>query len=165
MIDDRHLTSVRAARLEDGPVILAMLADLASFEGADHRPRLDAAAMARDVFGPDPKLTVLVAEKAGLDAPVGFISYFENYSSWEGRAGIHISDLWVSAADRGRGVGAALLRHVLARYAGRRIDVFVVRGNDGARSVYERLGFKEQSQWCVYRIEGVLDDVASQARI
>jgi ribosomal protein S18 acetylase RimI-like enzyme len=157
MTDDLEPRSIRPARLEDSSAILAMLGDLASFEGAEHRPRLDTAALARDVFSLDPKLTIFVAEKVDADqsrALVGFISCFENYSSWQGQAGIHISDLWVSAADRGRGVGAALLRHVLSRYEGKRIDVFVVRGNDGARSVYERLGFKEQKQWCLFRIEG-----------
>jgi ribosomal protein S18 acetylase RimI-like enzyme len=157
MIDDRQINAIRPARPEDGPAILAMLAELASFEGAAHRPRLDAAALARDVFGPNPGLTIFVAENASEDRLkplVGFISYYENYSSWEGRAGIHIGDLWVSAADRGRGVGSALLRHVVSRFEGRRIDVFVIRNNADARFVYERLGFKEQEQWCVYRIEG-----------
>jgi ribosomal protein S18 acetylase RimI-like enzyme len=157
MTDDRQLTPIRPARLEDGPAILAMLADLASFEGAAHHPRLDVAALARDVFGPNPRLTLFVAEKAGEDRLkplVGFISYYENYSSWEGRAGIHIGDLWVTAADRGRGVGSALLRHVISRFEDRRIDVFVIRNNADARFVYERHGFKEQEQWCVYRIGG-----------
>jgi ribosomal protein S18 acetylase RimI-like enzyme len=157
MIDDRHINAIRPARLEDGPAILAMLAELASFEGAEHRPRLDASALARDVFGPNPKLTLFVAERTSEDELrplVGFISYYENYSSWEGQAGIHIGDLWVAAADRGRGVGSSLLRHVLSRFKGRRIDVFVIRNNADARFVYERLGFKEQEQWCVYRIEG-----------
>ena len=83
---------------------------------------------------------------------VGFLSYFKNYSSWEGKAGIHIGDLWVSPALRGQGVGSALLRAVLSQNEGKRIDIFVVRDND-ARLFYERFGFKEQNRWCLYRIE------------
>jgi ribosomal protein S18 acetylase RimI-like enzyme len=157
MIDDRQINAIRPARPEDGPAILAMLAELASFEGAAHRPRLDAAALARDVFGPNPRLAIFVAERAGEDELrplVGFISYYENYSSWEGRTGIHIGDLWVSAEDRGKGVGSVLLRRVVSQFEGRRIDVFVIRSNADARLIYERHGFKEQEQWCVYRIDG-----------
>jgi GNAT superfamily N-acetyltransferase len=70
--------------------------------------------LARDVFGPTPQLNILVAEQeAGNHSNqiAGFISYFENYSSWEGKPGIHIGDLWVSQERRGLGVGLALLRH------------------------------------------------------
>lgn len=149
------MSTIRAARPGDGPAILAMLADLASFEGATHAPRLDAAALAGDAFGPNPTLNILIAEQASgnqfrqID---GFVSYFRNYSSWEGKPGIHISDLWVSPAVRGQGVGSALLREVLSQNEGKRIDVFVVRDNK-ARLFYERLGFKEQTEWCLYRVE------------
>jgi ribosomal protein S18 acetylase RimI-like enzyme len=132
-----------------------MLTDLASFEGATHAPRLDAAALERDVFGPTPTLNIVIAEQASgsqFRQMRGFVSYFTNYSSWEGNAGIHICDLWVSRERRGEGVGSALLRHILSQNEGKRIDVFVARSND-ARIFYERLGFKEQTEWCLYRIE------------
>ena len=132
-----------------------MLLDLASFEGAAHASRLDAAKLARDVFGPSPKLNILIAEPT-VDYEsrqiAGFLSYFKNYSSWEGKAGIHMGDLWVSPALRGQGAGSALLRAVLSQNEGKRIDVFVVRDNV-ARLFYERFGFKEQNRWCLYRIE------------
>jgi ribosomal protein S18 acetylase RimI-like enzyme len=131
-----------------------MLTALASFEGAAHAPRLDAAALAGDVFGSSPTLNILIAEQAaGNDQTqiVGFVSYFKNYSSWEGKSGIHIGDLWVSPAIRGQGIGSALLRYILSQNEGKRVDVFVVRSNE-ARIFYERLGFKEQTEWCLYRI-------------
>ena len=155
MTEGRVPVSIRLAQPEDGPIILAMLRDLASFEGAAHTPRLDTVALARDVFGPTPKLNILIAEQAagnGRRQIVGFVSHFRNYSSWEGNTGIHIGDLWVSPPIRGQGVGSALLRHVLTQNEGKRIDVFVVRNNK-ARVFYERLGFKEQTGWCLYRIE------------
>jgi ribosomal protein S18 acetylase RimI-like enzyme len=159
MTEPRVPVSIRAAQPEDGPAILAMLAALALFEGAPHAPRMDAAALTRDVFGSTagsaPKLNILIAEQvAGNDLRqiASFVSYFRNYSSWEGKTGIHIGDLWVSPAIRGQGVGSALLRHVLAQNEGKRIDVFVIRNNE-ARIFYERLGFKEQTEWCLYRME------------
>ena len=155
MTEHRVPVSIRVAQPKDGPAILAMLTALESFEGAAHAPRLDAVALATDVFGSTPKLNILIAEQVAgneLRQIAGFVSYFRNYSSWEGRAGIHIGDLWVSPAIRGQGVGSALLRHVLAQNEGERIDVFVIRNNE-ARIFYERLGFKEQTEWCLYRIE------------
>ena len=122
MTEGRGPVSIRVAQPEDGPTILAMLRDLASFEGAAHPPRLDTAALARDVFGPIPKLNILIAEQAaGNDRRqiVGFVSHFRNYSSWEGKPGIHIGDLWVSPEQRGQGVGSALLRHILSRNEGK----------------------------------------------
>ena len=155
MTERRELVSIRTARPEDGPNVLAMLLDLASFEGAAHAPHLDAATLARDVFGPSPELNILIAESAVDNESrqlAGFISYFKNYSSWEGKAGIHIGDLWVSPLLRGQGVGSALLRAVLSQNEGKRVDVFVLRDND-ARLFYECFGFKEQNRWCLYRIE------------
>ncbi|SRR5713101_3726460 len=155
MSERQELVSIRAARPEDGPAILAMLADLAFFEGAIHAPRLDAAALARDVFGPSPKLNIVIAEQMAANQCrriVGCISYFPNYSSWEGRTGIHIGDLWVSPSLRGHGVGSALLRNVVSENEGIRIDVFVV-GKSEARLFYEKFGFREQTKWRLYRVE------------
>lgn len=156
MKEPRERISIRAATPQDRPAILAMLADLASFEGADHHPRLDATSLERDVFSPAPRFHIVLAEQSdegGFMQPAGFISWFENYSSWEGRTGIHIGDLWVCAVVRRHGVASALLRHVLTRQKGKRIDVFVVRDNAEARAFYQHLGFKEKIEWCLYRIE------------
>jgi len=146
---------IRDARPSDGPAIMAMLAELAAFEGANHAPRLNGVTLARDVFGPAPRLNIAVAEIANHPRAqlAGFISWFENYSSWEGRVGVHIGDLWVCPEFLGQGVAAELLRQVLSRNRGRRIDVFVIRDNAGARGFYEHLGFREKREWCLYRIE------------
>jgi ribosomal protein S18 acetylase RimI-like enzyme len=143
--------SIRKAQKRDGAAILSMLAELAAWEGASHVPRLSLSALDTDVFGEDPKLHILVAEDQSTQL-VGFISYYENYSSWEGAVGIHIGDLWVSPACRGQSIGSALLHHVTSSHEGERVDVFVVRNNK-ARFFYEHLGFKEQTQWMLYRME------------
>jgi ribosomal protein S18 acetylase RimI-like enzyme len=144
-----HPVFIRPALPEDGPRILAMLENLASFEGAAHPPRLNLIALANDVFTLTPKLRILVAE-GEAHGLLGFVSYFENYSSWEGTAGMHIGDLWVEADARSRGIGAALLRHVVSLHRSKRVDVFVLRDND-ARNFYEHLGFLERKEWCLYR--------------
>ena len=141
--------SIREAQKEDGAAILSMLAELAAWEGASHAPRLSLSTLDTDVFGEDRKLHILVAEDQSRQL-VGFISYYENYSSWEGAAGIHIGDLWVSPACRGQSIGAALLNRVMFSNEEQRIDVFVIRNNE-ARFFYEHLGFKEQTQWMLYR--------------
>jgi ribosomal protein S18 acetylase RimI-like enzyme len=143
--------AVCLARPEDGASILSMLHELAAWEGAPHPPRLCQSTLERDVFAAGPKLHILVAKNPSGDN-VGFLSYHENYSSWEGASGIHIGDLWVSPAWRNQGAGAALLRQVIDANQHRRIDVFVIEDND-ARFFYERLGFKEQTQWKLYRVE------------
>jgi ribosomal protein S18 acetylase RimI-like enzyme len=143
--------SIRKAQKEDVATILSMLAELAAWEGASDAPRLNPSSLDIDVFRENPKLHILVAESQSRQL-VGFISYFENYSSWKGAVGIHISDLWVSPAYRGQSIGRALLDYVISSHQGRRIDVFVARGNE-ARLFYEHLGFKEQTQWMLYRKE------------
>jgi len=147
----REQVLVEIARREDGEAILSMLQQLAAWEGAPHSPRLCQSTLERDVFGADPKLRILVARNQ-FRKVVGFISYHENYSSWEGAAGIHIGDLWVSPAYRSQGVGSALLKYVAGPNQNRRVDVFVTRDNN-ARFFYERLGFEEQAQWTLYRRE------------
>ena len=145
---------VRAAELKDSPAILAMLAELAAFEGAQCSPRMDEPTLRRDVFSSEPRLYILVAEKSGAEI-VGFVSFYTNYSSWEGAPGFHIGDLWVSQTSRGNGVGAALMNEVVLRclqQGGRRIDAFVVRGNP-ACAFYENIGFRERHEWSLYRLD------------
>lgn len=141
---------VRRARPEDGAALLSMLGRLAEHERATEPPRLNENDLARDVFGLQPRLHIAVAVNAD-DVPIGFISAFENYSSWEGKTGLHISDLWVEAQARGNGAGAALIDQMRAWFPNRRIDAYVVRTNE-ARGFYERYGFAHESGWCLYRL-------------
>jgi GNAT superfamily N-acetyltransferase len=142
--------TVRRARPEDGAALLSMLSRLAEHEGAAEPPRFGEDELARDVFGLQPRLHIAVAVNAD-DVPIGFISAFENYSSWEGKAGLHICDLWVELQARGSGVGVALVDLMRAWFPNRRIDAYVVRTNE-ARGFYERYGFAHESGWCLYRL-------------
>ena len=132
-----------------------MLADLASFEGAGHNPRLDTAALARDVFGPTAMLNILIAEQMAANQCrriVGRISYFPNYFELEEQnRNSHWRSVGVSVSSW-PGCRSTLLRHVVSENERIRIDVFVV-GNSEARLFYERFGFSEQTKWRLYRIE------------
>ena len=115
----------------------------------------------RDCFGPTRRCEVLIGE---VDAHVqGFVMFFHNYSTWVGRAGIHVEDLFVREAARGLGLGRRLLAAV-ARIAVerdcRRLDLAVLDWNP-ARKLYEHLGFTPQSQWLPYRLAG--EDIARLA--
>jgi GNAT superfamily N-acetyltransferase len=140
---------VRPAGPQDSVAILAMLGRLAKHEGAALQPRLTEASLLRDVFCDAPRAHIFVAESEET-VLIGFILVFETYSSWEGGAALHIGDLWVEEGARSLGVGSRLVSHALGAFPNRRVDVYVVRSND-ARAFYERCGFIERADWCLYR--------------
>jgi GNAT superfamily N-acetyltransferase len=145
---------IRPAEPADVSAILAMVHELAIFE---HEPLASVEAREedylRDCFGPERRCEVLVGEVDG--AIEGFALFFHNYSTWVGRAGIHLEDLFVREGARGLGLGRRLLG-ALARIAierrCRRLDLAVLEWNP-ARRVYEHMGFSEQSQWVPYRLD------------
>ena len=107
----------------------------------------------RDCFGAERRCEVLIGEVDG--SVQGFALFFHNYSTWVGRTGIQLEDLFVREGARGLGVGRRLLG-ALARIAidrrCRRLDLSVLDWNP-ARGVYEHLGFTRQSQWVPYRLD------------
>jgi GNAT superfamily N-acetyltransferase len=107
-----------------------------------------------NIFGPRPYCEVLLAEDGGT--VVGFALFFHNFSTWEGRRGIYLEDLFVRDRARGLGVGrrlmAALARLALERGC-RRLDLWVLHWNP-ARRFYEELGLRHMDDWLPYRAEG-----------
>ncbi len=158
-------TRVRAATPADIPAIIEFVRGLAAFE---HEPpesvRLTPGDLERDVFGATPRAEVLIAEQAG--APVGFALFFHNYSTWEGRPGLYIEDLFVVEPARGTGAGRALMAALarLARDRGcARLDLAVLDWNP-ARAFYEQLGMRHMATWLPYRLDGdALDALAREA--
>jgi len=130
-----------------------MLHDLAAWEVSPNPPQLSQSALETDVFVDNPKLHILIATNS-YGENIGFLSYYQNYSSWEGATGLHIGDLWVSPGWRRHGVATKLLNRVTDANRLHRIDVFVVKDNN-ARFFYERLGFEEQTQWTIYRLHPI----------
>ncbi len=146
--------TIRSAEASDAATIVRLVRELADFEGLLDQVRLTEADVLRDGFGERLRFECLLAEVDG--APVGFALYFEDYSTFEGRPGIFVEDLYVAEAARGLGIGQQLLAR-LAQVAierdYRRLDLMVLHWNP-ARSFYERLGFRHSADWLPYRVTG-----------
>lgn len=106
---------VRPATADDAALILAFIQALADYEKLAHEARATLGDIRRDLFGPNPRAFSDIAEIAG--APVGFALWFYNYSTFRGRAGIWLEDLFVKPEARGRGAGKALLAGLARRCA------------------------------------------------
>src|SRR5207237_7673730 len=105
---------IRPATREDVPVILQLIRDLATYERATEAAVAKPEDLLRDGFGQEPKFRVVIAEWEGQ--PAGFALFFYNYSTWQGRPGLYLEDLFVRPVFRGQGIGKALLAY-LARVA------------------------------------------------
>src|SRR6266545_5040719 len=104
------MLSIRPAVPADVPLILQLIRDLAEYEREPQAAVATGEDLLRDGWGPEPKFRVLIAEWSG--APAGFALFFYNYSTWRGRPGIYLEDLFVKPEFRGRSIGKALLIHV-----------------------------------------------------
>ena len=146
---------VRAATPADVPALLRLIRGLADYERAPERVVATEADLLRDGFGPAPRFHALLAEHEG--APVGFALYSFLWSTWQGRAALHLEDLFVEPHARGLGLGLSLLRR-LARIAldegCTRFQWSVLDWNTPAIAFYEALGAKKLAEWIPMRIEG-----------
>src|SRR3954453_10435555 len=139
----------------DIPTILHFIRALAEYEREPQAAVATADDLLRDGFGPTPKYWCVIAEWDG--APAGFAFYFYNYSTWQGRPGLYLEDLFVHPEFRGKGIGKALLLH-LARIAVDencgRFQWQVLDWNKPAIDFYESLGAKVMKEWLTMRVEG-----------
>jgi GNAT superfamily N-acetyltransferase len=146
--------TIRPARPDDAAAIVALIRRLAAFEREPEAVCLDEETVRRDVFGPAPRFSVLLAEAAG--AVVGIVTLLDTYSSWAGAPAMIIHDLYVDEAVRGREAGRGLLAHAarLARSRGCcRLDVNVLAWNEPAQRFYRSLGFAPLPDWLPYRLD------------
>jgi GNAT superfamily N-acetyltransferase len=146
---------IRTATPEDVPTILRLVRELAEYERALHEVRMTEEDLRTGLFGPEPSVFVHVAERDG--EVVGFALWFLSFSTWVGRHGIYLEDLYVSPKARGLGYGKALLAE-LARIAGERgygrVEWAVLNWNSPAIGFYKSLGARPQDEWTVYRLTG-----------
>jgi GNAT superfamily N-acetyltransferase len=146
---------IRKAEPRDVPQILELIRELAAYEKAPGQAVATEADLLVDGFGPAPRYFCLMADWEG--APAGFAFYFHNYSTWQGRWGLYLEDLFVRPQHRGRGIGKALLVE-LARIAVRegcgRFQWQVLDWNTPAIEFYERLGARPLKEWMTMRIDG-----------
>jgi GNAT superfamily N-acetyltransferase len=104
------MLSIRPATIEDAALLTAMIRELAAFEHLEHEVSMTEEDILRDGFGAHPKFRAVIAQWNG--EPVGYAVFFEFYSSFQGRAGLFLDDLFVRPASRQHGIGTALLKHV-----------------------------------------------------
>ena len=155
---------IRPATPDDAELILRFITDLAIYEKAEHEVKTDAAGIRDSLFAEGSTAYGLICENDGQ--PIGYAVYFFNYSTWLGKHGLYLEDLYVSPEARGLGAGKALLRHLaqlaVARDCGR-FEWSVLDWNTPAIDFYESFGARPQSEWTTYRLSGqALLDFAAQ---
>jgi GNAT superfamily N-acetyltransferase len=154
------------ARESDIPLILEFIRQLAEFERLTQEVIANEQVLRESLFGARPVAEVVLAYSGGN--AVGFAVYFPNFSTFVGRAGIYLEDLFVVPAFRGKGVGKALLCY-LARLAKQRnyarVEWAVLDWNQPAIDFYRRLGAIPMHDWTVFRLTGqALDQMAALCR-
>lgn len=158
--------TIRSATVEDAPLVLRFIRELAEYERLAHECVATEADVRATLFGPQPQAGVLIAEADG--EPAGWALFFHNYSTFLARRGLYLEDLFVRPEMRGRGVGRALLARLaaIARERGcGRFEWSVLDWNESAIGFYRSLGAEPMSEWTVYRVTGAaLERLADEDR-
>ena len=144
---------IRSARVDDVPIILGLIRDLATYERAPDEVTATKEQLIDVLFGERPVAEVLLAFEG--ESPVGFAVYFYNFSTWLGRPGLYLEDLFVKPDKRGKGYGRALLVELakIARDRGcGRMEWAVLDWNEPAIKFYRSLGAKPMDEWTVFRL-------------
>ncbi|MGA3070184.1 MAG: GNAT family N-acetyltransferase [Terracidiphilus sp.] len=148
-------TTIRPATAADAGQILAFIRALAAYERAPHATTATEADLLRDGFGPNPFFFCLIAEHD--DQPAGFALYFFNYSTWVGRPGLYLEDIFVQPEFRGLGIGKALLKQVAVIAVEKncpRLQWEVLDWNTPAIDFYRAMGAEFLDEWRNVRLSG-----------
>lgn len=151
----RASLAIRAARPDDAATIHALVCELADYEKLRHEVDATVADTAAALFGPNPRVFAEIAQ--WQDEVAGFSLWFYNYSTFRGRHGVYLEDLYVRPAFRGRGIGKALLASLARRCVTEGLPRFqwqVLDWNTPSIAFYESLGAKPTPEWLGCRIEG-----------
>lgn len=154
---------VREAGPDDLATIHGFILDLAAYERLAHEAQATLADLERDLFGPAPRVFCDIAEING--APVGFALWFYNYSTFRGRHGIWLEDLFVRPERRGAGAGLALLKALARRCADEdlaRLEWSVLDWNTPAIGFYDSLGALAMDEWTTRRLTGAALEVLAR---
>jgi GNAT superfamily N-acetyltransferase len=159
------MLTLRPATPSDVPHILAFIRELAAYEREPDAVLATEADLLRDGFTEPRRFHSLIAEWDGI--PVGFALYFYSYSTWEGRAGIYLEDLFVRPEYRGKGIGKALLTKVAAIAVAEgcaRYEWSVLDWNQPSIDFYHSMGAVMKSEWLGMRVTGnALTTLAAQS--
>lgn len=145
--------NIRPANITDTDEILALIYELALYEKAPEEAKATNSQIVESFFSSDPKVFCEIVEVDG--AVAGFAVWFLNYSTWQGRHGIYLEDLYVRPEYRGNGYGKALLKHLAAICEERgygRFQWWVLDWNEPAIEFYKSLGAVAMDEWTVYRV-------------
>src|SRR5437016_13486711 len=144
---------IRPARVEDVPVILGLIRELATYERAPNEVTATEEQLVDVLFGEKPVAEVLLAFEG--KSPIGFAVFFHNFSTWLGRPGLYLEDLFIKPERRGKGYGRALLvdlaKIALERGCGR-MEWALLDWNEPAIKFYRALGAKPMEEWTVFRL-------------
>ena len=146
---------IRAAKVEEVPIILNLIKDLAEYEKAPDQVEANESDLIATIFAENPKVFCDLVDVEG--EIVGMAIWFLNYSTWQGKHGIYLEDLFIKPEFRGRGYGKALLQHLAAICNERgygRFQWWVLDWNSPAIEFYRALGAEAMSEWTVYRVSG-----------
>ena len=147
--------SFRSAERTDLPLICELIRDLAVYEKLAHEVRFDAQVLGDKLFGIRPYAEVVIGELDGTAQ--GFALFFHNFSTFEGKPGIYLEDLYVREPARGSGLGQALLAHLAALAVARdcaRLEWSVLDWNAPAIGFYQKLGARAMDDWTIMRLDG-----------
>lgn len=147
--------TIRAATEADVALILRFIRDLAEYEKLAHQMVATEDDLRRSLFGPRPYGEVLIGSEG--DVPLAFALFFHNYSTFLGKPGLYLEDLFVKPEARGKGYGKAMLKH-LARIAHERgcgrFEWWVLDWNEPSIQFYKSLGAIPMDEWTVFRVTG-----------
>lgn len=146
--------TIRSATPADLSLIASLIRDLAAYEKLSHAVRFDLAKLGEHLFGPRPMAEVLIAELDG--EAQGFALFFHNFSTFEGKPGIYLEDLYVRPEARGAGLGKALLQHLAALAIERdcaRLEWSVLDWNAPSIAFYQSLGARMMDEWRIMRVD------------
>lgn len=157
---------IRSAVEGDVDSLVQLIRDLAEYERSPASATIDSDQLRTALFCPSPTVFAHVAEEDGRI--VGMAIWYLSFSTWTGRTGIALEDLYVRPGDRARGIGRALVRRLaaIAHQSGYgRLDWSVLRWNEPALGFYRSLGAEPMDDWIGYRLSGEqLDELATEAR-
>lgn len=146
---------IRQATVADAGLILRFITELAAYEKAENEVIATQQGIENSLFGSDSTTFAVICSVN--NEPVGFAVYFFNYSTWLGKRGLYLEDLYVFPEYRGSGAGKVILKHLaetaLAADCGR-FEWSVLDWNEPAIQFYRSIGAKAQGEWVGYRLEG-----------
>jgi GNAT superfamily N-acetyltransferase len=146
---------LRQATSSDVPLIITLIRELAEYERLAHEVTATEAGLEQSLFGERAQAEVVIAEVDGT--PAGYALFFHNYSTFHGRRGLYLEDLFVRPAQRGHGIGKALLRHLAGLAVARdcaRLEWAVLDWNAPSIAFYRSLGAVPMDDWTVFRLTG-----------